>query len=88
MEDLQAHLIQLSSGNQPERWQLYNRLLELEVECYCSGSQPLQMHLAGAFSAIQAWSVLRQMYASPERLRQWLNQCWQLDPLPSHGETT
>jgi hypothetical protein len=77
MKEFQINVIQLMDRNQPERWQLYDRLRELDIECYCGGSQPLQMHLAGAFSAIQAWSVMRQMCESKDCLRSWLEQCWQ-----------
>lgn len=83
MEEFQVNIIQLSDGNQPERWQLYNRLRELDIECYCGSAQPLQMQLAGAFSAVQAWSVMRQMYGSKDCLRAWLEQCWRLERMPA-----
>jgi hypothetical protein len=78
MEIYDSHIIKLRDSQHPERWQLYERLRELEIECSCSGCQPLFMRLEGASSAIQAWSVMRQMYCSNDCLRIWLERCWQL----------
>jgi hypothetical protein len=78
-ENPNANTIKLIDLHQPERWQLYQRLQELDIECYCSGCQPLLMHLEGAFSALQAWSAMRQMYCSNDCLRNWLEQCWKIE---------
>lgn len=64
--------------NWAERWQVYLRLQELEIPCWCATNQPLQVHIADATAAVQLWSVIRQLTAPRQDLVCTLERCWQL----------
>ncbi|MDJ0533691.1 MAG: hypothetical protein QNJ70_14580 [Xenococcaceae cyanobacterium MO_207.B15] len=61
-----------------ERWQVYDRLKALEIECDCQSYQPLSAYPSNATTAIQLWSVVKQFTANRQELIDWLNQCWQI----------
>ncbi len=60
-----------------DRWQVYQRLQELDIPCCCVTEQPLRVHIADPIAAIQLWSVLRQFTQSRQDLVCWLERCWQ-----------
>lgn len=64
--------------NGADRWQVYQRLQELAIECWCEPHQPLRVQLPHAIAAVQFWSVSRQVSASRQELAQWLERCWQI----------
>ncbi|MCT7950886.1 hypothetical protein NG798_13890 [Ancylothrix sp. C2] len=64
--------------NWPDRWQIYQRLRELQIPCSCTTNQPLRVEINNATHAIQLQSVLKQFNYSRQELQQWLNLCWQL----------
>ena len=59
-----------------DRWQVYQRLQELEIPCWCDAGQPLKVEIADLTTAVQLSSVLRQFTASRQDLVWWLKQCW------------
>lgn len=59
------------------RWQVYRRLQELEIPCWCSGYQPLQVQVSGSTTAIQIRSVVKQATMPRQILVHWLEACWQ-----------
>lgn len=59
-----------------DRWQVYQRLQELDIPCWCETNQPLRVHIADAVAAVQLWSVLRQLNAPRQDLTNWLERCW------------
>jgi hypothetical protein len=61
-----------------ERWQVYYRLQELGISCQYSSDRSLTVQLHNVKDAIQIWSVVRQLSASRQQLREWLKQCWQI----------
>ena len=61
-----------------ERWQVYQRLQELQIPCQCLPNQPLQVNLSSPSAAIQLWSVVRHFTASRQELADWLKHCWQV----------
>jgi TfoX/Sxy family transcriptional regulator of competence genes len=63
----------------PERWQIYQRLQTLGIECCCGGYHPLSVQVKGPNSVVQIWSVMQSFYSSPDRLKNWLEQCWALE---------
>jgi hypothetical protein len=65
-----------------DRWQVYSRLQELEIPCWCSGYQPLRAQVTNAMTAIQVWSVVRQVTLPRQMLRRWLEDCWQTHSFP------
>lgn len=65
--------------NGAERWEVYQRLQELAIECSCEPHQPLRVQLPTAMAAVQLWSVSRQVSAKRDELAQWLERCWQIE---------
>ncbi|AFZ49639.1 Asr1405/Asl0597 family protein [Dactylococcopsis salina] len=63
---------------QLERWQVYQRLIELQVPCRCSCNQPLEVELKTPLQVWQFWSVVRRVSASRDSLIAGLERCWQL----------
>lgn len=62
-----------------DRWQVYYRLLDLNVPCSCSLGNPLLVELHSPLVAIQVWQVLRQTEMKRVDLINWLETCWQTD---------
>jgi TfoX/Sxy family transcriptional regulator of competence genes len=59
-----------------ERWQVYRRLQELDIDCECACYEPLKVEIKGAIAAAQIWSVTRQFTASHQELVDWMENCW------------
>ncbi len=62
--------------NWSDRWQVYQRLRELDIPCWCETNQPLTVQIDNAYTAIQLWSVIRQFTASRQVLIWALEVCW------------
>lgn len=62
-----------------DRWQVYYRLQDLEIDCSCRSNQPLKTNLSSPQDAIQIWSVAKQFSAKRQELINWLSQCWQIE---------
>jgi hypothetical protein len=60
-----------------DRWQVYQRLQELEIPCSCSGDGYLQVEVNTPAAALQLWSVVQQLQAPRRELIFWLRRCWQ-----------
>ncbi len=69
------------NGKQLERWEVYQRLRELQIPCRCGCNQPLEVELRSPLTVWQFWNVMRRVFSSRETLTHYLEQCWQL---PSH----
>ncbi|MGK7922535.1 MAG: Asr1405/Asl0597 family protein [Trichodesmium sp.] len=61
-----------------DRWQVYRRLQELEINCWCEVEKPLQVQLKDRNEANQLDSVLKQFTANRHELVQLLQRCWQV----------
>jgi hypothetical protein len=61
-----------------DRWQVYRRLQELAIPCRCGANQPLRVQVNDAATAIQLWSVVRQLTVPRCDLVCWLERCWQV----------
>lgn len=61
-----------------DRWQVYKRLQELEIPCWCAVDQPLRVKVNTPKQWAQLASVLRQFTASRRELVQLLDHCWQI----------
>jgi hypothetical protein len=61
-----------------DRWSTYQRLQELEIPCSCSYYQPLKVQISSVTSAVQLWSVVRQLQVSRQALVSHLEFCRQL----------
>lgn len=62
--------------NQADRWQVYQRLQELDIACECSINQPLKVDIHSPTAAIQLQSVIKQFTAERSALVEWLERCW------------
>jgi hypothetical protein len=61
-----------------DRWQVYQRLQELDISCSCTLEQPLQAEIHGPADALQIWSVIQQITAPRQELVFWLERCWKV----------
>ncbi len=59
-----------------DRWQVYQRLQELDILCWCETNQPLTVEISNPTVAVQLWSVMRQFTAVRQDLIWTLEQCW------------
>lgn len=59
-----------------ERWQVYQRLRELEIPCWCATGQPLRVEIRTPAAAALLWSVFRQLQAPRREQISWLEHCW------------
>lgn len=74
--ELEARASQVVEVSWPDRWQVYRRLRELDVPCWCAIDEPLRVAIDTVTTAVQLQSVLKQ-FTSPRRdLLQWLERCW------------
>ncbi|BAZ29130.1 hypothetical protein NIES4074_15680 [Cylindrospermum sp. NIES-4074] len=63
--------------NWADRWQVYQRLQELDIPCWCETNQPLRVKISNPTAAVQLWSVMRQFSASRQDLIWTLEHSWQ-----------
>lgn len=61
-----------------DRWQAYQRLQDLGLQCACAGDGTLSVEVQTVGEAIQLRSVIQQLTASRSELIDWLDLCWQL----------
>ncbi|MBW4647365.1 MAG: hypothetical protein KME06_01490 [Kastovskya adunca ATA6-11-RM4] len=59
-----------------DRWQVYRRLQELSISCQCGSNQPLTVQIDDVKTAVQVWSVVRQITVPRWGLVGWLERCW------------
>lgn len=73
------HIVEV---NWSDRWQIYQRLQELEIPCWCEPNQPLTVEIGNFLLAVQLWSVIRQFTASRQDLISILEQSWKIPYRP------
>ncbi|MBD2095483.1 hypothetical protein H6F90_09960 [Trichocoleus sp. FACHB-591] len=61
-----------------DRWQVYQRLQELGVQCWCAGDGTLSVEVQTVGEAVQLRSVIQHLTAARTELIDWLDLCWQL----------
>lgn len=59
-----------------DRWQVYYRLQELNIDCQCSSFQPLKVNLQTPTEALQLWSVVKSVSEPRLSLAKRLNRSW------------
>ncbi|MBR8835982.1 MAG: hypothetical protein DSM106950_18660 [Stigonema ocellatum SAG 48.90 = DSM 106950] len=67
---------QIVEVNWADRWQVYQRLQQLDIPCWCATNQPLTAEISNPTAALQLWSVMRQFTAVRQDLICTLKQCW------------
>ncbi|MDZ7956766.1 MAG: hypothetical protein RMY34_02465 [Aulosira sp. DedQUE10] len=65
--------------NWADRWQVYQRLQELDVPCLCESNQPLQVEINSPLAIVQLWSVMRQFSVSRQDIISSLEKSWLRD---------
>lgn len=60
-----------------DRWQIYQRLQELMIPCWCLDDGSLQVKIDDPLIAIQVRSIIMQFTANRSQLLAWLEFCWQ-----------
>ncbi|MEY2913777.1 MAG: hypothetical protein RLZZ184_3086 [Cyanobacteriota bacterium] len=61
-----------------DRWQVYQRLQELDIICICETNQPLIVEINNPTAAIQLWSVIQQFSASRQDLIENIENSWRI----------
>lgn len=74
---IQPEVSEIVEVNWADRWQIYQRLQELAIPCWCDTNQPLKVYIADVAAAVQLWSVSRQLTTPRQELVSWLEHCWQ-----------
>ncbi|MBE9063508.1 Asr1405/Asl0597 family protein [cf. Phormidesmis sp. LEGE 11477] len=59
-----------------DRWQVYHRLQELDIDCECGSFQPLKANLQTPTEALQLWSIVRRISAPKQSLTAALDRSW------------
>jgi len=73
----ELQISQIVEVNWGVRWQVYQRLQELELPCWCVTNQPLRVYITSVTAAVQLWSVIKHLTASRQDLVCALESCWQ-----------
>ncbi len=61
-----------------DRWQVYRRLQELEIDCSCRAHQPLYVQVNTPYQLLQVWATLQRIDGTRSRLIERLRLCWLL----------
>ncbi|HLO50155.1 MAG TPA: hypothetical protein VK211_17200 [Kamptonema sp.] len=62
-----------------DRWQIYHRLQELMIPCWCPKDGSLRVEVQNGISALLLRSVVQQFVASRQEMVNWLERCWNAD---------
>lgn len=73
LETLSEYILQIPLS---DRWQIYHRLQELMIPCWCLADGSLRVQVNSCLVAILVRSTVLQFMASRQELVDWLEQCW------------
>jgi hypothetical protein len=73
----QVSTSQLITISRSDRWQVHQRLRELEISSTCLRDGGLEVEIYSPLTVFQLRSVLLQFTAPRQQLADWLEQCWQ-----------
>lgn len=71
-----THIISVS---RIDRWQIYYRLRELMIPCWCLEDGSLRVNIQNCIGVLLLRSVVQQFVASRSELLLWLEQCWEAE---------
>jgi hypothetical protein len=77
MQHNQVSIGQLITISRSDRWQVHQRLKELEISSTCLRDGSLQVEIHSPLTVLQLRSVLLQLTAPRSQLVDWLEHCWQ-----------
>jgi hypothetical protein len=69
------HIVQIPVS---DRWQIYRRLQELMIPCWCPPDGSLRVQVNSCLTAILVRSTVLQFIAGRQELIDFLERCWQL----------
>lgn len=78
---LNAFVVSIPSIHRCDRWQLCQRLQDLQIPAQCTSDGQLKVEIQYPVDIIQLQSVTQQLLASRSQLILGLEQCWQLPSL-------
>ncbi|BAZ07522.1 Asr1405/Asl0597 family protein [Calothrix sp. NIES-3974] len=61
-----------------DRWEVYRRLQDLNIKCWCSSHQPLRVEVESIREVVQVWCMVRLVVGSRSELIARLERCWQI----------
>ncbi|MGD1922415.1 MAG: Asr1405/Asl0597 family protein [Pleurocapsa sp.] len=61
-----------------ESWSAYRRFQDLSIQSSISTGQPLRVEIKDPQTAVQVWSVIKQVTGSRSELIDWLEDCWEM----------
>jgi hypothetical protein len=64
-----------------DRWQIYARLQELRIPCWCLQDGSLRVEVNNSMTALLLRSVVQPFVASRQELLDWLERCWQVNSI-------
>jgi hypothetical protein len=59
-----------------DRWQIYRRLQELMIPCWCPADGSLRVEINDGITAVLVRSIVQQHVAPRQELVDWLERCW------------
>lgn len=72
-DTLAGQIVQISRR---DRWQVYHRLQELKILCWCPEDGSLRVEINNSTEAALVRSTVWQFIASRSELLNWLQRCW------------
>jgi len=78
--------VPVSTIDRCDRWQVSQRLQELNISCQCASDGQLTIEIQHPIDILQLRSVIQQSTASRTDLLDWLERCWQVrgSSTPNH----
>ena len=64
-------------------WSAHRRFQDLSIQSFISTGEPLKVEISDPQTAVQVWSVIKQVTETRSELVEWLEHCWQM-PHRSH----
>ncbi len=66
------------------RWQIYHRLQELQIRCWCPVDGSLRVQVSSHMDIVLIRSIVMQFTASRQELINWLRKCWKLSEITNY----
>lgn len=60
-----------------DRWQVYQRLQQLMIPCWCPNDGSLRVEVNNSIEAVLVRSTVLQFIATRSELVDWLERCWE-----------
>ncbi|MEB3293401.1 MAG: hypothetical protein VKJ24_09585, partial [Synechococcales bacterium] len=75
---LSTHIVSVS---RIDRWQVYARLQELKIPCWCLQDGSLRVQVQNGIAALLLRSVVQQCVTSRQERLDWLERCWRFSAI-------